>query len=249
MNKPVIGISCNYDHDDIFKDGGDMSLMYHYVSHNYVRAVMEAGGIPLLLPIYDKKEDLDQVLESLDGVVLSGGNDIDPLIFGETDRGKCGRIIPERDDQDLYIARRAAELKKPLLCICRGIQVLNVALGGSLYQDLPSDGDFFSHSKSNYPLNRVSHHVKVEKDSLLYDITGIEDMGVNSFHHQAVKDVAPGLRATAVSPDGVIEALETEDSVSEGSCFLLGLQWHPEKMYDDPVQKKIFDRFIEASGT
>ena len=224
MNKPVIGISCNYDHDDIFKDGGDMSLMYHYVSHNYVRAVMEAGGIPLLLPIYDKKEDLDQVLESLDGVVLSGGNDIDPLIFGETDRGKCGRIIPERDDQDLYIA-------------------------GSLYQDLPSDGDFFSHSKSNYPLNRVSHHVKVEKDSLLYDITGIEDMGVNSFHHQAVKDVAPGLRATAVSPDGVIEALEIEGSVSEGSCFLLGLQWHPEKMYDDPVQKKIFDRFIEAAGT
>lgn len=242
--RPLIGISCNYDYQDIFAGSGEtagIGLMYHYLSDNYVREVEKAGGIPVMIPIYRDEESLRAALDSMDGLLLSGGNDMDPLIFGETDRGKCGRIIPERDAQDILIAKYAWETKKPLLCICRGIQVLNVALGGDLYQDLESDGPFTNHSKGNYPINSVAHYVTVEKDSLLHSITGADKLGVNSLHHQAVKTPAPGLRVTAKSEDGVIEALEGMDH-----DFCLALQWHPEKMYDKKEQNLIFRAFIEA---
>ncbi len=289
MKKPVIAISCNFDSSyNIFKSGdiSDITVMYHYVSDNYTRAVEEAGGIPMLLPIYKDEADLRAALELADGVLLSGGNDIDPLIFGELDRGKTGHIVPKRDAQDLFIARYIYnETNKPLLGICRGVQVMNVALGGTIYQDLEADGGFLQHSKGNYPMNAVSHHIAIDERSILRELLGSAKAGVNSYHHQAVKDVAPGFFASALSDDGVIEAIEpvktdndaaeaslsssgrkgtasyseqSEEcfagnaaSLSQGSAsglnrFVLGVQWHPEKMYDSEVQNRIFKEFIRA---
>ena len=247
MKKPLIAVSCNFD--SIYHlmnsegDISDITVMYHYVSDNYTRAVEEAGGVPLLLPIYKNEDDLKEALNMADGVLLSGGNDIDPILFEETDRGKSGRISPKRDAQDISIARYICrETKNPLLGICRGVQVMNVALGGSIYQDLEADGGFLSHSRVNYPMNSVSHFINIRPESRLADIFGQDKAGVNSYHHQAVKDVAPGFYASALSEDGVIEAIEP---VQDGR-FVLGVQWHPEKMYDSQKQHLIFTRFIEA---
>lgn len=248
MRKPVIGVSCNYDYADIFQNGGDLAAIspkWHTICENYTRAIEEAGGIPLLLPIYKNEEDLADILNIVDGVMLSGGNDIDPLLYGEIDRGKCGRIVPQRDKQDIAIAQYVINhTKKPLLCICRGIQVLNVAMHGSLYQDLESDGPFYGHVKKNYPMNAVAHSVTIEKDSLLYNILGKTSLGVNSFHHQSIKSVGERLKVTAKSEDDVIEAVELK-----GAEFVLGLQWHPEKMYDNEDQKKIFMAFIASASS
>lgn len=244
MRKPVIGISCNYDNGDIFKSPGDIAAInpkWHYICENYTRSIEEAGGIPLLLPIYKSEADLAYILNTVDGVLLSGGNDIDPQLYGEIDCGKCGRIVPERDRQDIAIAKYMIQhTEKPLLCICRGIQVLNVAMNGSLYQDLDSDGPFIQHVKKNYPMNAVTHSVSIEPDSLLYQIFGKNTLGVNSFHHQSVKRIGDRLRVTAKSEDGVIEAIELA-----GAEFILGVQWHPEKMYDSAEQKQIFTAFIK----
>lgn len=248
MRKPVIGVSCNYDYADVFQNGGDLASIspkWHTVCENYTRAVEEAGGIPLLLPIYKNEADLKYMLSTVDGILLTGGNDIDPLLYGELDRGKCGKIIPERDQQDIAIVRYIVQhTSKPMLCICRGIQVLNVAMNGSLYQDLESDGPFYQHMKKNYPMNAVTHSVTIEQDSLLYKILGKSSLGVNSFHHQSIKSVGDGLRVTAKSEDGVIEAVELDSGE-----FVLGLQWHPEKMYDNEEQKKIFRAFMESAGS
>lgn len=248
MRKPVIGVSCNYNYADIFQDGGDLSAIHprwHYVCENYTRSIEEAGGIPLLLPIYKSEADLKYMLSTVDGVLITGGNDIDPLLYGEVDRGKCGRIIPERDQQDIAIVRYIVhQTTKPMLCICRGIQVLNVAMHGSLYQDLESDGPFYQHMKKNYPMNAVTHSVSIDPDSLLFGILKKTSLGVNSFHHQSIKSLGNRLRVTAKSEDGIIEAVELD-----GREFVLGVQWHPEKMYDSAEQKKIFAAFIERAGS
>lgn len=246
MKKPIIGISCNYDYGDVFKSANDIAAIspkWHYICENYTRSIEEAGGIPLLLPVYRDEEDLTAALDMVDGVLISGGNDIDPILYGELDRGRCGRIIPERDRQDIAMARYVIEkTQKPMLCICRGIQVLNVAMHGSLYQDLESEGPFGGHMRKNYPMNAVTHRVSIAPDSLLFEILGKTHLGVNSFHHQSVKSVGSGLRVTAKSEDGVVEAVELE-----GGRFVLGLQWHPEKMYDSEEQKKIFAAFLERA--
>lgn len=246
MRKPVIGISCNYDYGDIFKSAGDLadiSPKWHSVCENYTRSVEEAGGIPLLLPIYKREADLKYILDTLDGVLVSGGNDIDPLLYGEIDGGRCGRIVPERDRQDIAMVNYVIEkTEMPMLCICRGIQVLNVALKGSLYQDLDSEGQFQNHVKKNYPMNAVTHFVSMEQNSLLYEIVKKPALGVNSFHHQSIKALGHGLKVSARSEDGVVEAVELE-----GREFVLGVQWHPEKMYDSEDQQKIFTVFLESA--
>lgn len=246
MRKPIIGISCNYNFADVFQDASDLAAInpkWHYICENYTRSVEEAGGIPLLLPIYKSEADLEYILNIVDGVLISGGNDIDPLLYGEIDHGKCGRIIPERDKQDIAMVKYIIhQTSKPMLCICRGIQVLNVAMNGSLYQDLDSEGSFNKHVKKNYPMNAVTHTISIEQDSLLYQILQKTSLGVNSFHHQSIKSIGNRLKVIAKSEDNVIEAVELD-----GAEFVLGLQWHPEKMYDSEEQKKIFASFIESA--
>jgi len=208
---PVIGISGN------FRDGDCTLAQAYYMS------VVEAGGTPVVIPPYDDEKALVSLLETLDGIVLSGGADIDPDYLGEEPLD-CVSINPRRDGQELMLVRLAVDRQIPVLGICRGIQVLTAALGGKLYQDIKSQHDrpCIEHSQT-IARGLPSHDVKLEKDSLLYDLFKKDTLAVNSFHHQAVREVPAGFRVTAVAPDGIIEGME-----STSFRPILGVQWHPE---------------------
>ncbi len=208
---PVIGISGNFRE-------GDCTL-----AQGYYMSVLEAGGTPVVIPSYDNEKALVSILDTLDGLVLSGGADIDPDYLGEEPLD-CISVNPRRDAQELMLVRLAVERQIPILGICRGIQMLTAALGGKLYQDIKTQHGrpCIEHSQT-IARGLPSHDVKIEKDSLLHSLMGTETLAVNSFHHQAVKEVPQGFRVTAMSEDGIIEGMES-------TTFrpILGIQWHPE---------------------
>ncbi|WP_018465573.1 gamma-glutamyl-gamma-aminobutyrate hydrolase family protein [Calidithermus timidus] len=202
----------------------------------YVRALEAQGADVVVIPPQARPLE---IARRLDGILLPGGVDIDPAHFGEDPIPEMGEVSPERDTLELELARYAAQRRIPLLGICRGIQVINVALGGSLYQDLPAQG-----------FKAIQHYQKSESGVLGHSLEQISRsplealfprrFRVNSYHHQALRDLAPGLRAVAVAPDGVVEAVVLEDHP-----FYLGVQWHPELL---PEQWDIFRAFVEAAG-
>ena len=208
---PVIGISGN------FRDG-DCTL-----AQGYYMSVLESGATPVVIPPYDDESALVSILDTLDGIVLSGGADIDPDYLGEEPL-ECISVNPRRDAQELLLVRLAVDRQIPVLGICRGIQMLAAALGGKLYQDIKTQHNVpcIEHSQS-IARGLPSHEVTIEKDSLLYSLMGSETIAVNSFHHQAVKEVPEGFRVTARSKDGIIEGME-----STAFRPILGVQWHPE---------------------
>lgn len=220
--RPVIGVTANFS-------DGNCSL-----ADGYVRSVLEAGGVPLLIPPYDNEENLIHTLDAVDGILLSGGGDINPLFMGEEPLEELHSINHRRDRQELLLVKLAADRQIPVLGICRGIQVMNVALGGKVFQDIrkQSGTECIKHDQE---LNRSypSHTVRIPSDSLLYKLfekTGTVchdglSLLVNSFHHQAVSVPAPGFRVCACSSDGIIEAIESEQYKS-----MIGVQWHPECM-------------------
>ncbi|MHB1418723.1 MAG: gamma-glutamyl-gamma-aminobutyrate hydrolase family protein [Bacillota bacterium] len=228
--KPLIGITCNRD------DGHDRIL----IAESYLRAVEAAGGLALLLP--PREDDAGQYCRLVDGLLLSGGVDLDPFLFGEEPQPGMGRICPPRDAAEIALVREALALDKPLLAICRGIQVMNVAAGGSLYQDLQAQmQNSYKHSQGA-PRWYPTHRVEVLPGSKLAVALG-HGTRVNSFHHQAIKDVAPGFLISARADDGVIEAIE-----SEQHRFVIGVQWHPEDMAArDPLQMELFRMLVAAS--
>lgn len=194
---PVIGISGNFRE-------GDCTL-----AQGYYMSVLEAGGTPVVIPSYDNEKALVSILDTLDGLVLSGGADIDPDYLGEEPLD-CISVNPRRDAQELMLVRLAVERQIPVLGICRGIQMLTAALGGKLYQDIKTQHGVscIEHSQT-IARGLPSHDVKIEKDSLLHSLMGTETLAVNSFHHQAVKEVPQGFRVTAMSADGIIEGMES----------------------------------------
>ncbi len=245
VRKPTIGITCNYDYRDtvgIVSHMGMAGQTWNFLAGHYAEAVEWAGGIPVLIPQCRDFETVKGILSHVDGVLITGGHDIDPQCYGEQAKPYCGVIIPERDRQDIEIARYVMENeKKPLLGICRGMQVMNVAAGGTLYQDVEKEGGFDHHFMDMYPMNRPVHKVRLKSGSKVCKIFEKEILEVNSFHHQAVKDVAEGFGITAYSRDGVGEAIEKRDG-----SFVMGIQWHPEMMFDSPEQQKIFKALIKA---
>lgn len=243
--KPVIGITCNYDIKDevgLVSHMGIAGQKWHFIADNYIECVERAGGIPLLIPICASIETVKQMVSMMDGILISGGHDVNPQEYGQNAKGYCGTIIPARDRQDVELTKYVLnETDKPILGICRGIQIINVATGGTLYQDLEIEGGFQHHFTDMYPLNAITHEVTIKPGTRLHSIYGKEEMGVNSFHHQAVKDLGEGFTSTAVSVDGVTEAIEME-----GSRFVAATQWHPEMMYDSEEQFQIFQAFVNA---
>ncbi|MBO7049060.1 MAG: gamma-glutamyl-gamma-aminobutyrate hydrolase family protein [Bacteroidaceae bacterium] len=229
---PVIGISGN------FRDGDCTLAQAYYMS------VLEAGGTPVVIPSYDNEQALVSLLDTLDGIVLSGGADIDPEYLREEPLD-CVSVNPRRDAQELLLVHLAVDRQIPVLGICRGIQVLTAALGGKLYQDIKTQHDrpCIEHSQT-IARGLPSHEVRLEKDSMLYGLFGKETLAVNSFHHQAVKEVPEGFRVTAMAPDGIIEGME-----STAFRPILGVQWHPECfiLENDRNMMPIFGWFIDQA--
>lgn len=235
MSRPLIAITPS--------NSDDFGALHVYTS--YLESVERSGGIPVMLPMHPTDEDIERIADTFDGFLFSGGEDIDPKRYGEDTSLHCGSIIPERDDMESRLYGVLARMDKPVFGICRGIQSLNVFSGGTLYQDLASDfpEKILQHSqrsRSCYPTQTIT----VEKDSLLYRIIGKTEIYMNSHHHQAVKNLAPGWEICARANDGVIEGIFRKDK-----SFFLGVQWHPERLTSsDPDAKALFDAFIKASA-
>lgn len=235
---PIIGITCS----TIQEEGYGPTRFGQ--NGTYIDAVVRAGAAPLLIPQLTDRTLLRTLYDKLDGLLLSGGEDIDPVRYGEPLHEKCGRITPERDETELTLARWAVDEKKPLLAICRGIQVLNVALGGSLYQDIQAQvPEALPHTwYPDHPRNLRPHQVAIAPGTCLARILETTSLAVNSLHHQAVKDVAPRLVVTALAPDQIIEAVEAKDHP-----FAVAVQWHPEELTpDDAGAQRLFDALIES---
>ncbi len=187
------------------------------------------------------------ILSRVDGLVLTGGEDVDPSRYGQPRLPECGVVNAARDNTEIALVRAARELNKPILAICRGPQLLNVALGGTLFQDIPSQiPGALEHNPRNERSSRV-HPVEIEEGSLIANAIESTSISVNSFHHQSVEKVAPGLRPTAFAPDGVIEGLE---STTPG-WWVIAVQWHPEEMNDspDPWDRGLFTAFADRLST
>ncbi|WP_324717292.1 gamma-glutamyl-gamma-aminobutyrate hydrolase family protein [Carboxydochorda subterranea] len=236
--RPVIGISAGQLRS---KDG----TLRASLSRDYVRAVEMAGGLPVLIPVTDDPQLAAAYLDNLDALLLSGGGDVDPHRFGEDAMPELGEVDPERDALEVALAAGAMQRDMPLLGICRGIQVMNVAAGGTLYQDVRAQVPHALLHDQTAPRWFPCHEVRLEPDSLLRQIFQADTLRVNSFHHQAVRVVAPTFRVAAKAKDAVIEGVESRE---HGFC--VGVQWHPECMVDRyPGQRLLFAALVRAART
>lgn len=226
-NKPIIGITSSMAENSFIR-----------MRRNYFDAIVDAGGIPVFMPHNGGAEDAAKFLEFCDGVLFAGGDDVDPKHYGEEIAFDNVETTPLRDDFELALANLMKKCNKPILGICRGEQLLNVAFGGSLYQHI--DGH---RQEEKGALNLRS--AKIKEGSFLHEIVGEDEIKTNSFHHQAVKAVAPGFIASAVADDGTVEAIEPAEKTER---FFLAVQWHPEYLFKhDAPAKNIFKAFVEAA--
>lgn len=228
--KPLIGVSAG------LKDDTVLSLN----KTNYEK-ISEYGGLPVVLPNLCDEDEIKALAEKLDGLLLTGGVDIDPILFGEEPHKDLGEVSPSRDYFEMTIAKEMLKLNKPIFGICRGSQILNVATNGTIYQDIyaQNEGEFLQHLQKA-PREHAAHFVQVEEDSMLYEIVKAKEIKVNTFHHQAVKNVGEDMKVSSRANDGVVESIE-----SGKHKFALGVQWHPEYLKDDASQA-LFKAFINA---
>lgn len=239
MKPPIIGITCGTSIHD-----RERERLQDRLNCAYSRAIAMAGGVPVILPNLDDPAYVDAILGRVDGVLLSGGADVDPARFGEQILNETVEVDPLRDSAELPLIERAVSRDMPILAICRGIQSLNIALGGSIYQDIPAQIPSNIEHKQTAPRHEASHEVEAAGGSLFERIVGAAPIRVNSFHHQALKEIAPRLAISARGPDGVVEAVEDRDA-----RFLLAVQFHPEELvgWSEPC-RALFRALVEASA-
>lgn len=235
MKRPVIGVLPLYDPE---QDS-------YWMLPGYLRGVEEAGGIPVILPPRAKAADLSGLLDRVDGLLFTGGQDVDPALYGQAPTERCGRPCPERDRLESALLPLALERDLPVLGICRGIQLFNAVLGGSLWQDLPTERPGDIAHRMEPPYDRVGHWVTLTPDTPLARLLGTARLGVNTHHHQAIRELAPALREMARSEDGLVEAVYAPDK-----RFFWAIQWHPEMSLDNsPASPKIFSAFVAACAS
>ena len=235
MPAPLIGITTNPINAP---DRHALDLLLSQI----VSAVERAGGLPVLIPLELSEDSLRAIYARLDGVLIPGGGDVDPTTYNGDWHEKIGGVDAERDRTEMTLARLAADDDKPYFGICRGAQVLNVALGGALYPDVSEHPGVERHTYyPGLPFDLRPHAIDIAPASTLERIVGGNSLSVNSLHHQAIRDVPPALKVVARAPDGVVEAVEVA-----GHPFALGVQWHPEALPDAPEMQALFQAFVAA---
>ena len=228
--KPLVGVMPLWDDE---KD----SL---WMLPGYLEGLQEAGATPVILSLTEDREEIEHLVDICDGILLTGGHDVDPSVYGEEALNGTVLCCKARDNMEILVLEDAMKKDKPILGICRGIQMINALLGGTLYQDLPTQHPSDIDHHQTPPYDVPVHDVFIKKDSPLYDCLGSDRISVNSYHHQAVKDVAPCLEVMAESEDGIVEAL-----YKPFYRFLWAVQWHPEFSYKkDDNSRKIFKAFV-----
>ncbi len=240
--KPVIGVTSDFNQGDREDMGGKEPT--YFLRARYVRAIEDLGGLPVILPLAADQSDRRRLLKDLDGLLLTGsGPDLPPTLYGERQRFPFKLVSRRRSSFELAMAKLALSEGLPTLGICGGMQAINVALGGSLYQDIPGQLDSPLAHRQRPPATELSHTITIAEGSLLHRVTQQREMRVNSSHHQSVKKVAPGLASSAVAPDGVVEAIE-----SPRRPFFLAIQWHPEFLYERfALHRRLFEAFLRAA--
>lgn len=248
--KPVIGICADYFSglSELFGSLGN-KLDWQLTTNDYVKAIEKAGGIPVIIPVYNNETNISNIINMVDGLLFAGGNDIHPKHYGELMGSKIGPINPGRDKHELKLVKDVIDNTEiPVVGICRGYQLLNVACGGTLYQDLyqvpleSKNNLDINHSMYGSPKYNPVHKVEICENSKFYKILNRDEIEVNSYHHQAIKNVADAFNVAVSAPDGIVEAIELN-----GDRFVIGTQWHPEMMveyYEEHLL--IFKAFVEA---
>ena len=237
--RPIIGISSSVIVDEV---GSFAGYKRAYVNKDYVDAVIRAGGVPLIIPFSTDKEVIISQAQLIDGLILSGGHDISPYNYGQEPSQKIGETFPERDTYEIILLEESKKRNIPILGICRGFQLINVAAGGTLYQDLSLiPGNILKHNQVSNPTLKT-HKVEIKENSFISSIFGKETM-VNSFHHQVIDKVANDFIVVAKASDGVVEAIEHKTYK-----FLVAVQWHPEMLaVNCEKARELFSKFVEEA--
>lgn len=233
MKKPMIAVSPLYDKE----------RESYWMLPGYMQGIVQSGGIPVMLPLTTDADMIRTLAGQFDGFLLTGGQDVSPCLYGEEKTPRCGEICPARDEMEQLLLQSVLSLNKPVLGICRGIQLLNASLGGTLYQDLPTETDSDLEHHQTPPYEKPIHRVRIKENTPLHTLLKCENLAVNSYHHQAIKELSPRLTAMAVAEDGLVEAV-----YMPGKRFVWAVQWHPEFSYQtDENSEKILQAFVAAA--
>lgn len=229
--RPIIGVLAEID-----------SELNTRVKNTYIHAIEKSGGIPILFPFVDEDKTIERLVDICDGFFFTGGADIDPKRYEEEAGENIGDIQKHRDEFEFHVFQKVIKTSKPILAICRGAQLVNVVLGGTLYQDIPSEVQTRISHRQSEPDFSPSHDVRIISNTPLYEMMKTEQMKANSFHHQAIKTLGIGLEIMAIAEDGIIEAV-----YSSGRQYVRAYQWHPERLFEiDTQNRMIFEDFILA---
>lgn len=236
MKKPMIGITTRNGRD---ADGHPLTAL----QHSYIIAIVQAGGLPVLIPEILPEEDFLDLYSRLKGILFTGGGDISLKYFDGSDHPRIGEVDDERDTTEITLMRTAVQDGRPILGICRGAQVMNVALGGTLYTHIYDQlKGALDHAYPGDLRRTIVHPVNVDETTRSAEIFGETLLNVNSLHHQGLKDIAPGLKVAGYAPDGLVEVIEIPDHP-----YAIAVQWHPEWLTDQPAMQRLFKSFVDAS--